>query len=302
MVARRLLDHGIMDKPPEYLKVWVYLLSKASHKDIGALQRGQGFTSIPEIQDMLSYLIGFRKIRPSKKQVWGIVEWLRNPKNGKILRDPYEGNYEGNMKVPMIVTTKVTHGFVYTIVKYDLYQSPASYEGNDEGNDEGTMKELRRERQGNNINKNLKNYNKEEIVVVVSTAAVKDVFLCYSQNINAVPSLTEHESMKGWLNDGVDPELIKWAITHSAMRNGRSAAYVNQVILSKIKAGITTREQAETFEKHREAKKQGKEPNAPTIDAPPLLTAEQIKRMEELDRIFLEGEVDIHAKPKRSFP
>ena len=300
MLARKLLGHGIMNKPPEYLKVWIYLLSKASHKDTGSLQRGQGFSSIPEIQDMLSYLIGFRKIRPSKKQVWGILEWLRNPENGKILRDPYEGNDEGNMTVPMIVTTKVTHGFVYTIVKYDLYQRPTSYKGNGEGNDEGTMKELRRERQGNNINKNLKNYNKEEVEEVVidgdAHSLLKRLIKHYSKNINAVPTPVECELLLSWLDEGVEIDLIEWAITQAALNKGLSAKYVSKIILNKIKEGITTREQAESFEKIREAKKQGKEPFLPAIDTTPVLSAEQITRMEELDRILLEGDDDIRAE------
>lgn len=145
LVARQLLDSGIMKKPAEYLKTWVFLLSKANFKDANNLKRGQGFTSIQEIIDVLTYHVGYRKEVPTKKKVWGIIEWLRNP---------YEGDNEGTTKVPMIETTKVTHGFVYTVCKYDLYQTPENYEGNSEGNDEGTAKELRRERQGNNKYKN----------------------------------------------------------------------------------------------------------------------------------------------------
>lgn len=146
LVSRKLMNSGIMDKPPEYLKVWIYLLSNASHTDHGNLQRGQGFTSIPKLMDMLTYRVGYREEKPTKKKVWGIIEWLRNPN-------------EGNAKVPMIVTTKVTHGFVYTIVNYGLYQDLDNYEGNNEG----TAKERRRERQGNNINKNGNKNDKNDI-------------------------------------------------------------------------------------------------------------------------------------------
>jgi len=147
LVSRKLMDSGIMNKPPNYLKVWMILLSNAFHTDKDNLKRGQGFTSIPKLIDALTYNVGYRLEKPTKKQVWGIIDWLRNP-------------YEGDTKEPMIVTTKVTHGFVYTIVNYDLYQDMSNYEGKNEG----TTKVLRRERQGNNINKNDKELNKYTVV------------------------------------------------------------------------------------------------------------------------------------------
>lgn len=161
LLARQLLESGIMQKPSEYLKTWIFLLAKANFKDNHNLKRGQGFTSIQEIIDALTYSVGYRKEIPTKKKVWGIIEWLRNP---------HEGDNEGTTKVPMIVTTKVTHGFVYTVCKYDVYQNPENYEGNTESNDEGLTKELRRERQGNNKYKNGikndKNENKDELSLV----------------------------------------------------------------------------------------------------------------------------------------
>jgi hypothetical protein len=151
MLARKLLNNPIMNKPPEYFKTWIFLLLKANFTDVGNLKRGEGFTSIDEIAEYLSYYKGYAKIKPSRKQVWGIIDWLRRP---------HEGDNEGNDKGTMIVTTKVTHGIVYSVLKYDLYQSSNFYEGNSEGNDEKLTKELRRERQGNNINK--KGNNKED--------------------------------------------------------------------------------------------------------------------------------------------
>jgi len=70
-------------------------------------------------------------------------------------------DFEGNMIEPMIETTKVTHGFIYTIVKYEHYQDAKNYESNNESSNEGIMKEQRRERGGNNKYKNLKNYNND---------------------------------------------------------------------------------------------------------------------------------------------
>lgn len=129
-----------------YFKVWHYLLLKANYADNKNLKRGQLFTSIDEIREACSYYVGYRKVTPSRKEIYGILDWLRNP---------CEGNNEGNA----VVTTKVTHGMVITIVNYDVYQNIKNYEGNDEGR----AKVQRRSSQGNNKSKNIKNNNKNNI-------------------------------------------------------------------------------------------------------------------------------------------
>jgi hypothetical protein len=174
LVSRKILDSWIMNKPPEYLKVWIYLLTKAHHAEKNNLKRGQGFTSIPELIEMLSYRVGYRTIKPSKKKVWGIIEWLRNP---------CEGNYEGSAKEPMIVTMKVTHGFVYTILKYDTYQDPKNYEGNNKGNNEGTTKVTTK---GDNKYKNYKNDKNDK----------KKIIRDYTQNPKLITAINDFMEMR----------------------------------------------------------------------------------------------------------
>lgn len=151
--ARKILVSDIWKKPPIYLKVWTYLLHMAQFKDNGNLKRGQLFTSIDEIREECSYMVGFRKEKPSRKQIWGVLEWLRKPHGGLM---------EVTTEVPMIVTMKVTHGMIITISNYNTYQDLKTYEGNNEGNDEGMMKERCREQEGNNINKKVNKEKKEK--------------------------------------------------------------------------------------------------------------------------------------------
>ena len=148
LLSRKLLDNEIMAKPPLYLKVWIYLLTNAQHKDYKGLKRGQLFTSIPKIQEAMSYMVGYRKETPSYKQIRGVLDWLRFP---------CEGTTKDERRGSMIDITKGTHGMVVTIVNYDLYQDPKNYEGHSEGHNEGIAKDERRARQGHNINKNVKN-------------------------------------------------------------------------------------------------------------------------------------------------
>lgn len=146
--SRTILESEIWKKPPLYFKVWHYLLLRAQHKEYDGLDRGQLFTSIDEIREACSYYVGFRKVTPSRKEVFGILNWLRNPD---------EGNNEGNNEGNMIETTKVTHGMVVSVVNYGLYQDPTNYEGNRKPRTKVTMKSQRRAEQGNNKNKNEKN-------------------------------------------------------------------------------------------------------------------------------------------------
>lgn len=161
LIARKMIDSEIFKKPPLYLKVWIYLLSRAQHQEFKELKRGQLWTSIPEIQDALTWKVGYRTEKPTKKQIFTVLEWLRNP---------IERVHEGNNERSMIVTTKGTQGMLISICNYNVYQTSENYEGNDERTTKGTAKSLRPERQGNNINKNVfkndknvKNDNKKDI-------------------------------------------------------------------------------------------------------------------------------------------
>lgn len=156
LLSRRIIESGIWDKPPLYIKVWVYLLSLAQHKEFKNLKRGQLRTSIPEIIEACSWKVGYRTERPSKDQVYKILEWLRSVN---------EGGNESKTKATMITTTKATHGLLINIDNYCIYQDSKSYEANDEANNERVTKAERKQRQGDNINKNDKKEKNDKNVI-----------------------------------------------------------------------------------------------------------------------------------------
>lgn len=162
LLSRKIIESEIWKKPPLYIKIWVFLLSKAQHSDYKKLKRGQLITSIPEIIEECSWYIGYRKESPTKDQVYQVIDWLRDP-NGRNSRNCYEGNYEADTKATMITTTKATHGMVVTIDNYSFYQDSKNYESNDEGNNEKDTKATGGQRQPNNINKNDKNDKNKNI-------------------------------------------------------------------------------------------------------------------------------------------
>lgn len=155
ILSKKILDSEIYRKPPLYLKVWIYILSKANFTDGKKLKRGQVFLSIPELQEACSYYVGYRKETPTKKQISGVLDWLRNPG---------EGVDEGNTNNPMIETTKVTRGMVVTIRNYDIYQDFRSYEGTNVGQNEKSAKVERRSSGGDTITKGSIKKDKKENV------------------------------------------------------------------------------------------------------------------------------------------
>ena len=205
LTSRKIISSPLMQKPSDYIKVWIYLLSNAQHTDHNNLKRGQGFTSISKLIEVLSYNVGYRVEKPSRKKVWGIIEWLRNPS---------EGNNEGTTKGTMIETTKVTHGFVYTVLHYEPYQNPKNYEGNSEGNNEGTTKVQRTRREGNNKYKNVKNEeNEKELTSIVDnklSTLEKKHFDENSEPYKIAKRLLSNILLKNPNNK--KPDMQKWAL------------------------------------------------------------------------------------------
>lgn len=155
MLSRKMIESEIWDKPPLYIKIWIYLLTKAQHGDYKNLERGQLRTSIPEIIEDCSWLVGYRKVKPTKDQVYQVIDWLRKS---------CESTNESNNNPTMISTTKATQGLLVNICNYSFYQDPKNYESNNETDNENDTKATRKQQQPDNINKNVKNdkNNKKE--------------------------------------------------------------------------------------------------------------------------------------------
>jgi hypothetical protein len=109
LLARKILHSEIMKKPPLYMKLWIWMLEKANHKDFkNGIKRGQFITTIDDMREAMSWMVGYRKMTPTRGQIRGC----------------YEGFNESNM----VNTTKSTRGMIITILNYNEYQSPKNYE------------------------------------------------------------------------------------------------------------------------------------------------------------------------------
>lgn len=152
LISRKLIESEIYNKPPLYMKVWIYLLSEAKFKRTDRLERGQLYTTLSEIQEACSWYVGYRKETPSKSKIYRVIDWLR--KTGERV-------HEQDMTDKMIETTKVTQGMVITVVNYDYYQAPENYERNTDRNDEqGTNATRPKQQRNNRLKERNKNVNK----------------------------------------------------------------------------------------------------------------------------------------------
>ncbi|HSH25461.1 MAG TPA: hypothetical protein VLA13_07980 [Massilibacterium sp.] len=182
------------------------------------MERGQLFISIPEIIEVCSYKVGYRTEKPTKKQIFGILEWLRNPN---------EGVYEGNNESHMIETTKVTHGMLVKVCNYSFYQDPKNYEGNDEKETKEPTKRQRKEQQGNNINKNDKNDNNDNNDKSASRSKLK----FETQHLKLAEIL--YKKIKENNPHAKKPNLESWANTFRLMidRDEREGKDIQDLIL-----------------------------------------------------------------------
>lgn len=133
ILARKMLESDLMNKPPLLFKLFAWMLLEARHKDqtIGKLKRGQLFTTTAEMQETMSHKIGYRKLTPTRDQI--------------------RKSYESLTKAAMITTAKTTRGMIITICNYDYYQDPKNYEAHAEAHTESA----RRPKGAHTINKNV---------------------------------------------------------------------------------------------------------------------------------------------------
>jgi hypothetical protein len=134
-------DNAIADGPPHVREIWDYLLRKALFRDGTWLKRGEVSTSYAEIQNDLSWCVGWYKRQYSTSQCENAAKWLK--------------------KAGMITTRRTTHGFIITVCNYDKYQDPGNYESHEDDRRNATgMPQT-----SDTTEKNDKECNKETLLV-----------------------------------------------------------------------------------------------------------------------------------------
>ena len=146
VISRSIFESEIWYKPPEYLKIWLYLIGKANHKGRKYrghyCERGQYFCNYAELREQLDYKIGYRNKKYGDFTPKNLMKYLR--------------------KFLMVTTVKKPRGLLITITNYDSYQNLSNYENPSEDSNENTMKTPDELQSIPSINKNDKNYKNDK--------------------------------------------------------------------------------------------------------------------------------------------
>ena len=131
----------------------------------------------------------------------------------------------------------------------------------------------------------------DDVSVVDVVEGFQQIVDAFNKNIHPITPV-EAEKLKAWLDDGMEPDVIIFAIERAALAGNRSASYINGILLNLHTEGITTRAQAEARERdYVQRKMQGKKPqndNQPRAPAPKVLTAEEKRRIQEANKLIAE--------------
>jgi hypothetical protein len=146
LISRSLFNSDIWFKPPEYLKIWLYLIGKANHKGRKYrgyfCDRGQCFTNYNELSKQLIYKIGYRNNAYNDFYMKNLMKYLRSSL--------------------MVTTAKKPRGLLITITNYDSYQNLSNYEKSSEDSSENSTYTPDELQSVPSINKNYKNYKNDK--------------------------------------------------------------------------------------------------------------------------------------------
>lgn len=119
-IHRNIFESDIWEKPPYFLKIWVWIIGRANFKRVkkgGQIyERGEFLTSIPKIIEANKWMVGWRTERLTEDQAWRVLEFLR--------------------KTERITTRKTTRGLWIKVLNYDYYQTLPRHEANNEPHSE----------------------------------------------------------------------------------------------------------------------------------------------------------------------
>lgn len=117
-------------------------------------------------------------------------------------------------------------------------------------------------------------------------ASVVDAF---NQNIHPITPV-EAEKLRAWLEEGLEPGVLIFAIEQAALEGKRTASYINGILINLHSEGVSTRAQAEARERDRIQQKRRRKPpdliQQPRAPAPKVLTTEEKRRIQEADKLI----------------
>jgi len=167
--------------PPCTRELWFYLLRNVNHANNGKFKRGSGFFAFDDIQEALSWTVGFRVEKYSKPQLTKAIRRLKN--------------------ALMIETTRATRGLHVTVLNYNKYQM----QQDDEGNDEGNGISLRRKHEGNLLKQEERNKEKNMRKSAGESTEFDEFWKAYPRKKSKVDAQKTWKQVKG---DSIFSEIM----------------------------------------------------------------------------------------------
>lgn len=133
--------------------------------------------------------------------------------------------------------------------------------------------------------------------------SLKKIYDAFSENIHPITPF-EAEGLAEWVDDGMEPDVIVWAIRQAVLQGKRTAKYIDAIIRNLHTDNITTVAGAEARERNRQQSARDK-PGAPRAREPTKPSPEEKKKLKELTRLLTEKQ-DLDAaldeKPEEEVP
>jgi len=221
---RKLLENPIWEDP-HYLKLWIYCLMKATHKErevilgnqIIILQPGEFITGRKALSEDLN-----KGTKPKLK-----------------LNESTWWRYLNNLgKLQMLNIKKTNKYSVVTILNWNEYQENEQQMNNKRTSDEQQM----------NTNKNVKNV-KNISSSNNSDADFAEIMKFYRENLQKgiSESLYNYELIQQWFDEW-GKDLLLAAMKLSAQREAKGTAFIEGVLKNWKDAGVNNLEQARQYQ------------------------------------------------------
>lgn len=173
LLSRQILNSDIWKKPPEYLKIFLYILLRVNHKN--------------ELYPRGSNFFNFSDQKPdgvTLNQIYKFLSWARSE------------------KVQILATRKSTRGVVIKVNNYDRYQTLDNYYRQDTRQNDGRTVAGQRQDSGRTINKNERMKELNNVISIVGENKPKQK----KEKTFTPPTLEEIKQYCIERNNGVDPQ------------------------------------------------------------------------------------------------
>ena len=117
---------------------------------------------------------------------------------------------------------------------------------------------------------------------------LKNIYKAFSSNIHPITPM-EADGLGKWLEDGMEPAVIIWAIKQAVEYGARTTKYINSILTNLYTEGITTLAGAEARERDRQQARMDKPTNGQAREpTPPPPDPEAKKRIQKLNEKIAE--------------